>query len=116
MLTAEERMELDVLRNHGQGIRKLARVTGRLHNTVPRCLREGEAAAVRKPARKTAAKRKNARYADFLEEVLRGRRVCGRAGCRRFPAHKTLETYDFAFATGAIANTGARIARLCRAY
>jgi hypothetical protein len=77
MLTAEERMELDVLRNHGQGIRKLARVTGRLHNTVPRCLREGEAAAVRKPARKTAAKRKNARYADFLEEVLRADACAG---------------------------------------
>ena len=56
MLTAEERMELDVLRKHGAGIRELARVTGWSRNTVRRYLREGEAAAVRKPAPKRAEK------------------------------------------------------------
>jgi transposase len=38
MLTAEERMELEVLRKHGAGIRELARVTGRSRNTVRRYL------------------------------------------------------------------------------
>ncbi len=56
MLTAEERMELDVLRKHGAGIRELARVTGWSRNTVRRYLREGEAAAVRKSAPKRAEK------------------------------------------------------------
>src|ERR1700751_3762617 len=56
MLTAEERMELDVLRKHGAGIRELARVTGWSRNTVRRYLREGEATAVRKPAPKRAEK------------------------------------------------------------
>lgn len=56
MLTAEERMELDVLKKHGAGIRELARATGRSRNTVRRYLREGEAAAVRKPAPKRAEK------------------------------------------------------------
>jgi transposase len=49
-------MELDVLRKHGAGIRELARVTGWSRNTVRRYLREGEAAAVRKPAPKRAEK------------------------------------------------------------
>lgn len=39
MLTAEERMELEVLRKHGAGIRELARVTGWSRNTVRRYLR-----------------------------------------------------------------------------
>ncbi len=52
MLTAGERMELDVLRKHGAGIRELARVTGWSRNTVRRYLRAGEAAAVRKSAPK----------------------------------------------------------------
>ena len=56
MLTAEERMELGVLRNHGAGIRELARVTGWSRNTVRRYLRAGDAAAVRKAARKRAEK------------------------------------------------------------
>ena len=56
MLTAEERMELGVLRKHGAGIRELARVTGWSRNTVRRYLREGEAAAVRKAAPKRAEK------------------------------------------------------------
>ncbi|MGE8940822.1 helix-turn-helix domain-containing protein [Leptospira interrogans] len=56
MLTAEERMELDILKKHGAGIRELARATGRSRNTVRRYLREGEAAATRKPAPKRAEK------------------------------------------------------------
>ncbi len=56
MLTAEERMELDVLAKHGVKIRELAKLTGRSRNTVRRYLREGEAAARRKPARKRPEK------------------------------------------------------------
>ena len=56
MLTAEERMELGVLRKHGAGIRELARVTGWSRNTVRRYLREGDAGAVRKAAPKRAEK------------------------------------------------------------
>lgn len=56
MLTAEERMELEVLKKHGAGIRELARVTGRSRNTVRRYLREGEAAAVRKAGPKRLEK------------------------------------------------------------
>ena len=37
MLTAEERMELEVLRKHGAGIREWARVTGWSRNTVRPC-------------------------------------------------------------------------------
>jgi DNA replication protein DnaC len=55
-----------------------------------------------------AAKRKDASYADFLEEVLRAARDARRVRTREmltrtagFPAQKTLESYDFAFATGA---------------
>src|SRR6185437_7632400 len=56
MLTAEERMELDVLRKHGAGIRELARSTGLSRNTVRRYLREGDAAAIRKAAPKRVEK------------------------------------------------------------
>jgi transposase len=56
MLTAEERMELEVLKKHGASIRELARATGRSRNTVRRYLREGEAAAVRKPVPKRPEK------------------------------------------------------------
>jgi DNA replication protein DnaC len=56
----------------------------------------------------SAAKRKDATYADFLEEVLKGERDARRVRAREmltriagFPALKTLEAYDFAFATGA---------------
>jgi DNA replication protein DnaC len=56
----------------------------------------------------SAAKRKDASYADFLEEVLKGERDVRRVRAREmltriagFPAIKTLEAYDFAFATGA---------------
>jgi DNA replication protein DnaC len=55
-----------------------------------------------------AAKDDNASYADFLEQVLRAerdaRRVRSAAMLTRtagFPAIKTLEDYDFGFATGA---------------
>jgi hypothetical protein len=56
MLKAEGRMELEVLRNHGASIRELARMTGHSRNTVRRYLREGDAAATRKPAPKRTAK------------------------------------------------------------
>src|SRR5215475_929014 len=56
----------------------------------------------------SAAKRKDASYADFLEEVLKGERDARRVRAREmltrtagFPALKTLEAYDFAFASGA---------------
>ncbi len=55
-----------------------------------------------------AVKRDDATYADFLEEVLRAERDARRvrsaemlARTAGFPAIKTLEDYDFAFATGA---------------
>ena len=56
MLTAEEQMELEVLRRHGASIRELAKATGRSRNTVRRYLRGGVAASVRKPAPKRAEK------------------------------------------------------------
>jgi transposase len=56
MLTAEEQMELDILKKHGAGIRELARATGRSRNTVRRYLRAGEAALARNPAPKRAEK------------------------------------------------------------
>jgi DNA replication protein DnaC len=56
----------------------------------------------------SAAKRKDASYADFLEEVLKGERDARRMRAREmltriagFPAIKTLEAFDFSFATGA---------------
>ncbi|MDH3236666.1 MAG: IS21-like element helper ATPase IstB [Alphaproteobacteria bacterium] len=56
----------------------------------------------------TAAERKDASYADFLEDVLRSERDARLVRSRElltrmagFPALKTLESYDFAFATGA---------------
>ena len=55
-----------------------------------------------------AAKAENASYADFLEQVLRAERDARRvrsasmlARTAGFPAIKTLEDYDFGFATGA---------------
>ena len=60
------------------------------------------------PIAQTAAARKDASYADFLEEVLRSERDARHVRTREmitrmagFPALKTLEAYDFAFATGA---------------
>lgn len=55
-----------------------------------------------------AAKRKDATYADFLEQVLRAERDARRARSATmltrtagFPALKTLADFDFGFATGA---------------
>jgi transposase len=56
MLKAEERMELDILKKHGAGIRGLSKLTGRSRNTVRRYLREGEAAGVRKAGPKRPEK------------------------------------------------------------
>ena len=60
------------------------------------------------PIAQGAAKRKDASYADFLEEVLTAEREARRVRAREmltrtagFPAIKTLEAFDFAFATGA---------------
>ena len=60
------------------------------------------------PIAQTAATRKDASYADFLEDVLRSERDARHVRSREmftrmagFPALKTLEGYDFAFATGA---------------
>ena len=56
----------------------------------------------------SAANKKDASYADFLEDVLKAERDARRVRSREmltrtagFPALKTLEAYDFAFATGA---------------
>ena len=79
MLTAEERMELGVLRKHGAGIRELARVTGWSRNTVRRYLREGDAAAVRKAAPKRAEKLDpfKAYIVDRVKAAAPDRNRCG---------------------------------------
>jgi len=56
MLTMEEQMEIAVLNKHGQSIHGIARALGVSRNTVRRYLREGEAAATRKPGPKRAEK------------------------------------------------------------
>lgn len=68
----------------------------------------GALAGLYGPIAQGAAKRKDASYADFLEEVLRAERGARRVRSREmltrtagFPAIKTLEAYDFGFATGA---------------
>ena len=55
-----------------------------------------------------AANKKDVSYADFLEDVLKAERDAQRVRSREtktrtagFPALKTLEAYDFTFATGA---------------
>ena len=60
------------------------------------------------PIAQTAATRKDASYADFLEDILRAERDARHIRSRElltrmagFPALKTLDAYDFAFATGA---------------
>jgi DNA replication protein DnaC len=60
------------------------------------------------PIAQNAAERKDASFADFLEQVLKAERDARRVRAREmltrtagFPALKTLEAYDFAFATGA---------------
>jgi DNA replication protein DnaC len=71
-------------------------------------LRLGALTSLYGPIAQDAAKRKNASYADFLEEALRAERDARRVRSREmltrtagFPAIKTLEDYDFGFATGA---------------
>ncbi len=60
------------------------------------------------PATAQAAAAKDATFGDFLEETLRGEREVRRARAREmfartagFPALKTIDGYDFGFATGA---------------
>jgi DNA replication protein DnaC len=60
------------------------------------------------PIAQNAATRKDASYADFLEDVLRAEREARHIRSRDmltkmagFPTLKSLEAYDFAFATGA---------------
>lgn len=56
MLTAEEQMELEILKRQGASIRELAKATGHSRNTVRRYLRGGEAATKRKSAPRRAEK------------------------------------------------------------
>ena len=60
------------------------------------------------PIAQNAAERKDASFADFFEQVLKAERDARRVRAREmltrtagFPALKTLDAYDFAFATGA---------------
>lgn len=69
MLRAEEQMELEILRRHGESIRELARATGRSGNTVRRYLREGEAACLRK-ARPPRAEKLDP-YKGYIVERLK---------------------------------------------
>jgi DNA replication protein DnaC len=71
------------------------------------------------PIAQNAAKKKDASYADFLEDVLKGERDARRIRTRQmltrtagFPAIKPLEAYDFAFATGAPRNQIQELASL----
>lgn len=68
------------------------------------------------------AQRQDVSYADFLEAILRAERDARRVRVREmltrtagFPALKTLDAYDFAFATGAPADPGTGDAWFCRA-
>jgi transposase len=69
MLTAEEQMELEILRKHGSSIRELAKATGRSRNTVRRYLRGGEAAGVRRPAGKRPEKLDP--FKDYIVERMK---------------------------------------------
>ena len=60
------------------------------------------------PIAQNAAKKKDVSYSDFLEEVLRAEREAKRCRARErltrvagFPTIKTLDDFDFGFATGA---------------
>jgi DNA replication protein DnaC len=71
-------------------------------------LRLGALPGLYGPIAQNAAKKKDVSYADFLEEALRAERDARRVRSREmltrtagFPAIKTLEAYDFGFATGA---------------
>lgn len=68
----------------------------------------GALAGLYGPIAQGAAKRKEASYADLLEEALRAERDARRVRSREmptrmagFPAIMTLDAYDFGFATGA---------------
>jgi len=56
MLTAEEQMEIAVLKKHGESIRAIAAATGKSRNTVRRYLRGGSEAAKRKASAKRPEK------------------------------------------------------------
>ncbi len=81
------------------------------HQRIEELCRElslGALAGLYGPVAQGAAKKKDVSYADFLEEVLRAecdaRRVRSREMLTRtagFPTIKTLDAYDFGFATGA---------------
>jgi transposase len=66
MLEAEDRMEISVLAKHGSSIRAIARSTGWSRNTVRRYLRDGEAAATRKPSAKRVEKLDP--FKDYIRE------------------------------------------------
>jgi DNA replication protein DnaC len=60
------------------------------------------------PIAQNAAKKKDVSYSDFLEEVLRAEREAKRCRAREmltcvagFPTIKSLDDFDFGFATGA---------------
>ena len=69
MLKAEERMEVAVLKKHGESIRAIARAMGVSRNTVRRHLRGGEEAAVRKPAAKRVEKLD--RFKEYIVDRLK---------------------------------------------
>jgi DNA replication protein DnaC len=71
-------------------------------------LRLGAMADLYGPIAQNAAKKKDVSYSDFLEEVLRAEREAKRCRAREmltrvagFPTIKTLDDFDFGFATGA---------------
>ena len=71
-------------------------------------LRLGAMADLYGPIAQNAAKKKDVSYSDFLEEVLRTEREAKRCRAREmltraagFPTIKTLDDFDFGFATGA---------------
>lgn len=71
------------------------------------------------PIAQNAASKKDSSYADFLESVLRAERDARRMRAREmltrtagFPAIKTLDAYDFSFATGAPRNQIQELASL----
>ena len=68
MLTVEERMEIAVLSKHGESIHGIARAIGVSRNTVRRYLREGEAAATRKPGPKRPEKLDP--FKDYIAERM----------------------------------------------
>jgi transposase len=68
MLTAEEQMEIAVLKKHGKSIRAIAAATGKSRNTVRRYLRGGDDARQRKKAPKRPEKLDP--FKDYIVERL----------------------------------------------